>query len=496
MDFHRIGVAAGGDNGSVLASGWLSASSQFMFRTLLVLSILVPGLVAAFGSGYWALMVYLWLALFRPQEWLWFDITSLRLSLLVGLLMLGRSAASGIFPNVTNPLTLGMFLLVLSSVVTQTTAIQPDIGWIWIDFLFRLVLCCAMLVGLSTTAKRLFGLLAVIATSIGFHAAKAGLAFVLTGGTTRFNEGLSGAFFDNNGYALGTVMTLPLLLATAQNVEMVYSGRWLRWIRYGLYAATALCGFTAIGTYSRGGFLALAAAILTLVLLQRRRFTALAGLVALVGFVLLAVPIPQRYFERLDTIRTYEQASTEDIDGARESAQSRPHFWRVGLLMVSNYPLGIGVKQYEAAYDKFDFSFGLYGHHRAVHNSHIQVLAELGYIGAFIWVGLFVYAYFACMRVRVRSRNEGLSPVTRRFLMTMANGLLASMTGFVIGGSFLSSAYNDLTWLTFALVAALDRISLAESTAPAAAVAARDADVPVPFRAVPSFATASKAWQK
>ena len=59
-----------------------------------------------------------------------------------------------------------------------------------------------------------------IGGSLGFHAAKAGLAFIVGGGT-RFADGLAGAFVDNNGYALGTVMIMPLLLATAQNIELV-----------------------------------------------------------------------------------------------------------------------------------------------------------------------------------------------------------------------------------------------------------------------------------
>ena len=34
----------------------------------------------------------------------------------------------------------------------------------------------------------------------------------------RFADGLAGAFVDNNGYALGAVMIMPLLMATAEFV--------------------------------------------------------------------------------------------------------------------------------------------------------------------------------------------------------------------------------------------------------------------------------------
>lgn len=461
-----------------------------MLRSLLVLAVLVPGFCAALMDGYAGLLMYLWFALFRPQDWLWIDITSLRVSMVLGIVMLGRSLISGFVPNITHPLTLGIALMVCSSVITQTSAVRPDIGWIWIDFFVRLALSCTMLVALAHDAKRLYGVLAVICLSLGFHATKAGLAFLLTGGGTRFDDGLSGAFVDNNGYALGTVMILPMLLVTAQNIELVYNGRYLNWMRRGLYATVPLCVFTVLGTYSRGGFLAFSAALLTFIMLQRHRFTALAGLIVFFTLLLAVVPLPQQYVDRLSTIRTFnEKTSGDDPEGAKESAKSRTHFWQVGIVMAMNKPLGVGIKQYEAAYDRFDFLHGRYGHKRAIHSAHLQVLAELGFFGAFLWVLMFAWAYFSCMRVRGRAADERLRPEQRRFLLTAANGLMASMAGFIIGGSFLSLAYNELTWLTFAIVAALDRLSVQlphEPVSEPVTVAAPEA--PLAFRAVPSYA--------
>lgn len=422
-----------------------------MLRTLFVLAILVPGFFLSLRSRYVALLMYLWFALFRPQDWMWIDVTSLRLSLLLGLILLVPAVLSGRFPNMTHPLSIGMILFVWSASITQTVAIRPDVGWVWIDFLVRLFLASMMIVTCATDAPRVLGVLAVIGGSLGFHAAKAGLAYVLGGGT-RFADGLAGAFVDNNGYALATVMIIPLLLASAQNIDLIYSGRLLKWVRRGLYLSIPLCMFAVIGTYSRGGFISLAAAIFVFAVLQDRRVPTLAGLATIAAVTLLVVPIPQSYIDRLQTIHTYNEIG-------EESAQSRPHFWKVGMRMVSANPLGIGLKQYEAAYDKYDFSYGRYGHHRAVHNSHVQVLAELGYPGAVIWGGLFAFAFFACFRVRRQARELHLDPRTGLFLKTTANALIISMAAFVIGGSFLSLAVNDLTWLTFGLVGALDRFA-------------------------------------
>jgi probable O-glycosylation ligase (exosortase A-associated) len=454
-----------------------------MLRTLFILSILVPGFYAALRSRYFALLMYLWFALFRPQDWMWIDITSLRLSLVLGLLLLGPALITGKFPNITHPLSMGMLGFLTSTVLSQMTAVRPDLGWPWVDFVFRLFITCMLLVTLASERVRLIGVVAVIATSLGFHASKAGLAYAVGGGT-RFADGLSGAFIDNNGYALGTVMILPLLLVTAQNIDLLYSGRWLPWIRRGYWLSLPLCIFAVIGTYSRGGFVSLAVATLTFVLLQRRRIPALVALTTVLTLGAVFVPLPKSYLDRLETIRTYDEIG-------EDSAMSRPHFWRVGIAMGLKHPLGVGLRQYEQAYDDFDTTHGRYGMKRSVHSSHVQVFAELGAFGAAVWVAMFAYAAFVCLRVRARSFDPTLPERQQRLLFTLSNGLLTSMAGFIAGGSFLALALNDLTWLTFALVAACDRMSRIEPEEVTVAVPA--SPVPIAFRAVHSYATARGA---
>ena len=451
-----------------------------MLRSLFILSIFLPGFYAALRSRYFALLMYLWFALFRPQDWIWVDITSLRLSLVLGLVLLVPAVIAGRFPNVTHPLSQGMLAFVASTILSQLTAVRPDLGWAWVDFTIRLVLTCMLLVTLSSERIRLVGVVAVIACSLGFHASKAGLAYALGGGT-RFADGLSGAFIDNNGYALGTVMIIPLLLVTGQNIEALYTGRWLPWLKRGMLLSLPLCVLAVVGTYSRGGFVALACSTLAYIVLQRRRIPALTGLSAVLALGTLFVPVPQSYLDRLETIRTYDEIG-------EDSALSRPHFWRVGIQMGLEHPLGVGLRQYEQAYDDFDTSYGRYGVKRSVHSSHVQVFAELGIIGAAIWVGLFAYATVICLRVRKQSMDPSLPPERQHFLFTMANALLTSMVGFVTGGAFLALALNDLTWLTFGLIAALDRVSREQRETAAAPVAAKPA--PLAFRAVQSFAAA------
>ena len=416
-----------------------------MLRLVFVGCILLVGLVAAIKSRFGALLLYIWFALFRPQEWVWTDITALRLSVTLGLLLVVPSLLTGIMPTVTHPLSVGAMAFLVSALVAQRNAIDAELGWYWCGFLAKLIVVCLFLITLTSTRKRLVALLAVISGSFGFYTAKAGAFSILAGGS-RYREGLAGAFSDNNGYALAGVMIMYLLIGTAQNISP-------RWLSRMFWAAVPLTAMTVVSTFSRAGFLALMVSLVVYLLLQRRRLVLLLAMVVLVPLGALVIPIPAGYVDRLRTITRYEEIQ-------ETSALSRLNFWRVALKIASERPLGIGLWNFESVYDSYDATDGLYGRRRAVHNSFLQALVETGWIGGVFFAGMFAVALRICFRLRARSRDPALPVNDQRQLFTTANALVASIAAFVVGGTFVSAAYTDLIWFVFGTVAAADRLSV------------------------------------
>jgi probable O-glycosylation ligase (exosortase A-associated) len=416
-----------------------------LLRTLLVLGILAVGVPLALYSPFYGLLLYLWYALFRPEAFVWFDLTPFRVSLVVGVLLLVRSALGGVYPNVSHPLSVGSIAFLGMALVSQLTAVDTSLGWMWIDYFARLICVTLLAVTLIDSRQKLFITVAVVAGSFGFHSAKAGLSSLLGGGV-QFASGLAGSFTDNNGYALGIAIILPLLVATAQNAPA-------KWMRVGFYLSAPLSAFAVVSLFSRGGLLAIAAGAVVLACFQRRRIRSVVVLATIIVGGYFFAPIPEGWFERIETIQTYEEVDDR-------SALSRLHFWRVAVDMAGDRPLGVGLKNFEAAYNRYDTTAGLYGLNRAAHSSHFQVLAETGFPGAALWVTLFAMAFWFVFRIRRRSRDPRLAKEDAAFLLTMANAMVASMVGFIVGGAFLSAALNDVTWLTFGLIASLDRISL------------------------------------
>lgn len=416
-----------------------------MLRTLFVVVVLMIGMVAASRDRFAGLLLYLWFALFRPLEWIWWDLSSLRLSLVVGLLLVVPAFLTGVFPYLAHPLSIGSVVFLFAGLLAQMNPLAPDTGWAWLDFFFRLLLVCLLTTRIVSNPGQFRVTIAVVAGSFGFHTAKAGLASLLGGGV-RFAEGLAGAFVDNNGYAVGIAMIIPLLLAAGQNLPR-------RSLRLAFFVALPLSLLAIVSTYSRGGFLAALATGVALAAVQRRRMPAFALIATLAIPVGVFMVSQDGYLQRLQTIRTYE-------DTNEESALSRLHFWRVAVDMAVDQPLGVGFFNFEGAYDRYDTSGGEFGSRRSVHSSHFQALAETGFLGFITFEGLLAYACFCALRIRRRGLTPGLAAEDARLFITAGNALLASTVAFIVGGAFVAMALNDLTWLTLALVAALDRISL------------------------------------
>lgn len=431
-------------------------------RSALIVVIIAFAFGGSLFSRQVALLTYVWFSLFRPLEWIWWDLSALRLSLVSGLILLVPSLATGKFPNASHPLTIMSWLFLGLGVLAQYTTFLPleDQKWEFIDTFARLIVVSALAVTLLTTKERLSQFVAVVAGSFAFFSAKAGVVAIIGGGV-QIAVGQAGSFSDNNGYALAVNMAIPFMAAAAVTlrVDVPWMQSFVRYARQGFLLAIPLSVITVISTMSRAGLLALGVLAIVLALLQRRPLLWSAGIVVAGLLTFQFAPMPEGYMERMETIRTYDEIG-------EQSALSRLHFWRVAVLMAEDNPLGIGLRNYDNAYNSYDFSSGLYGEWRSVHSSHFEVLAEFGYAGFVLWVIIFAYALFVCLRIRYSAvALSGLSAEDRTFYTITSTALAASMLAFLLGGAFIASASNEITWLTFGVTAALHRVYLADARA-------------------------------
>ena len=452
-----------------------------MLRALFVAAILAYGCAKSLKGPFYALLLYLWLAYFRPESWLWFDFVSqLDLSFFVGVfILLATLMSSDKVRFGFGPALILIFLM--HSLVSTLQSRYFDYSWpFWMQFAKQAVISLAI-VTLVNTEERLRITLTVIAASLALEATKQGWAQLILNPGAK-NDNSHPVFGDNNGVAVGMLMLVAILIALGRITEK----RWEKLLTR--FAAVGVI-YRGLSTYSRGGFLSCGALGLHYVLRSKRKTV---GILAIAAVSLAIVPVlPTAFWNRIATIDDATESDPLAANGPDASVQGRLHFWKVAVIMANDRPvLGVGHQAYEAAYDDYDPSEGQYGTRRAVHSSWMGVLAELGYVGLFLFVLIICNAFVACFRAqRLAKRDPSLQNLGK-----MAMAIEGALVVYCVGGTFLSHQYLELHWHMLALSMVVDRlvrerVAAAVETAPhsiretAAAAWSGRAAIPAAFRA-------------
>lgn len=159
----------------------------------------------------------------------------------------------------------------------------------------------------------------------------------------------------------------------------------------------------------------------------------LGGMLLAAGFFLL----PEQYRGRYQTI------TSEHIDG---SSQARLVTWKAGLEMLMDRPItGVGAGCFGTAHA---LGYSPSGHRMWLesHSLYIQVLAELGVIGAFVFFGFIRQILRLNRATRARLATLGRA---WRWEYALMGALFAGFMVLLISGVFGHSLYRR-TWYVYA----------------------------------------------
>jgi len=402
-----------------LAAAALSAFVA-LFSVPLALVFLIGVLVVSlvFLNPFFGLMLYLFLLFARPQDF----IPGLeRLSIVLALAVL--ILISFFFRKVVRrePITIFatrrqilMFLLLLIVPLSNIANMQLVAAWDGlVDFLTAFLLFF-LIVNIADDFKRFrtvcWTLVActVLVCINGLVQKFRGVDLIgetLVGGRIRW----IGIFHDPNDLALLINSFLPFVLVTL--FERGTSP--LR--RLGLVLIAALFILNIYYTGSRGGYLAL---LVVIAFLSFQRWGLLKGSIA--GAAFLAV------------ILAFAPSRMANLSPEEASASGRIYAWTYGLVMLKSHPvLGIGYMRFTPI------------HGRAAHSAYVSSLAELGFIGYFVWLSL-VYSSLADL---IAVGKSAAADAHRRY----SRMLLLSFLGFLASAVFLSQAYSPILYMLCAL---------------------------------------------
>jgi probable O-glycosylation ligase (exosortase A-associated) len=409
-------------------------------RDLIVFFVVFALLPVCVARPFVGVLLYAWLGYMNPHRLTWgaaFDFPFAQLvaiatfvGLLVALLVDRKRLR---FPLERE--TVLLLALWFMFFVTTFFALRPDWAWPRLEDISKIMLMTFLTIAFITDWARLRLLVLVILVSLAFYGVKGGIFAIASGGNFMVFGPPKSFIGDNTALGIALNMVLPMLFFQAR----IETNRHARLALRGAFALTVLA---VLFTYSRGAFLGLAAVLGLLFFRLSIKLKALVIVAALVATPIVLVSLPDKFVDRVETLKTYEQ------DG---SANARLVAWATAWEVAKDRPLtGGGFQviddvQIGRSYNP-DFTPKTVG----VHSSYFEVMAENGLVAFALFAGLLISALLTLSAIRRRLRDTPNHPGVHYSHMFQT-----SIFGYAVSGLFLEFASFDLYYHVIALVIVL-----------------------------------------
>lgn len=407
-------------------------------RDVILALVLFLALPVAFRYPFVAIGGFAWVSLMNPHRLTWGFAYSLpfaqlyAIAALFSILFFEPRLLWDSFRRYWIPITYMLWM-----VVTTVFAVKSDQAWFRLGEVAKVHLMCLLSLAVLSDKRRLHWMILIVVGSIAFYGIKGGIYTLGTGGNGRVWGPMKSAIADNNHLAAALVTILPLIWWMAS----VAQKNWHRWL---LYAAIGLVAISIFGSQSRGAFVAIVAIALSMAISDKNKIKTLL-VVLLLGAASVSF-MPDTYWQRIDTINTYE------VDN---SARGRLHTWKIAARIANARPTGAGFEYYGS---------DLYKRHADdpddVHSSHsiyFQSIGEHGWVGFALFVLILASFGRNCRRLRLLSAEVGDDESER-----LARMMQVTLIGFAVSGLFVNIGNWDGFYFIYVILLAAVRIKISE----------------------------------
>lgn len=249
---------------------------------------------------------------------------------------------------------------------------------------------------------------------------------------------LAGTVADPNEFA--TLLVTGMALAT----PFALGQKRPPGVRLMAVVAMGMLMFGLLLTLSRGGLVALAAALIVGVLVAYRERV---KILCLIGVLVIGIGL---YF--VNTPEAYDSVTRSD------GGSGRTDVWQIGWRMVEDNAIaGVGAGNFQVssihyllAPGSIRFDEYIVDQPQVAHNMYLQVLAELGIVGLCLFLGIVV----ACVVTLVKAHLIFMHADDREG--TLLTGAVAmAIAALMAGYFFLSEEHSKHLWLLLAICPAL-----------------------------------------
>jgi len=407
-------------------------------RDYLALAFLILYVPLAMSNVYVAFMLWTWAGLIALQSYTYGFVSGIPLAQTFAIITLVKLASPASRANIKyhgGGVFVIMGLIALHGLLSATFA-YPGLAHNWIIFsnVVKTILLCLLMPLFVFNRRRINIFVMLLAMGMCFHGFVDGLKFIASGGS--HNATGIAKFGDNNHYAALLLMAMPLLMYVFRFAKAKIT----RAATAGAFLITFLA---VLATNSRGALLSAIAMGGWIIMMSKRRMAGI--LMALALGIMVPLMASDKWFERMDTIKSADQD---------QSFMGRVTAWkRASAIAVENPLLGGGYHagQAPSIYEQFRYKPGLLGfvetpdtgYPAASHSIYFEVLGDLGFLGLMLFLALMFSPFYNWIRIR---RLAGKNPQELGWAIELSNLLSASMVVYLVGGAALSLAYYELPY--------------------------------------------------
>ncbi|MFZ5485075.1 MAG: putative O-glycosylation ligase, exosortase A system-associated [Pseudomonadota bacterium] len=425
-------------------------------RDLALVLFVMWGLFKTLKHPFIGTYLWVWFSLMNPHKLTWGFAYGFPFAQLIAVsTLIGVLATKNNRQKVWSPETVTLAMFIVWACITTVFAVNQAGALVEMDRFLKTQLFVFLIIALVTDRKKLDWFIWVMVISIGFYGTKGGVFTILTGGSARV-WGPEGSFIGgNNEIALALLMTVPLMWYLRLQATN-------KWVRHGLLAAMLLCTASILGTQSRGAFLGIMA--IGAFFWWKSPHKAAASMVVLVVAMLVLMFMPESWWERMNTIKSYEEDP---------SAMGRINAWWVAWHMANDSITGGGARMFTREIFMIYAPEPLNFHD--VHSIYFEMLGEQGWIGFFLFMLLAFFTWRSCARL-IKAGKRGPE---YKWAADLGGMMQVSLIGYWVSGAFLGLAYFDYYYDLIAAVVIANKLVLrqleagASSMKPAAITPAR-----------------------
>ncbi len=409
-------------------------------RDLILFGFLLVVLVAAVKRPIVPALAWVLFGVMNPHRMSWGLAYNFPFALLFAIATLASMMIHGKFGRPKGGAAAALLIVILAwSLFVNMFALQPEEAWVLAIRVSKILVMTVVIVQLIESRSDVFALVTVLALALGFFGVKGGVFVMVTGGTSMVSGPPDSPIDGNNSLGVGLSMVVPLLYFLLRRTPRP-------WLRRAIALAMLVCAIAVLGCYSRGAMLAVASMLLLFWSRSRNKLQIMVA--ALVVGAIVVPNLPEKWYAKMDTLRTYEEDS---------SAQGRIVAWQTATNIANDrFPIGGGF-EWQSVATSIRYS-PVPTIVLVAHSIYFQVLGSLGYPGLVLLLTFWLLVWMQCAWLRKHcSAENGLG-----WGHELGSMVQASLVGYAVGGAFLDLAFWELPYYLFAAVAGAKFVAMGQ----------------------------------